>query len=98
MGRLIDADALIAKLGIAYDCAVCKHNDMPFCDWKPNVVDICEAINDVQTIEPRKGKWIKISPAGIYECSECGQNVMTSDIDVYRWCHGCGAKMEEGDE
>ena len=43
------------------------------------------------------GKWIKISWAGIYECSECGQNVMTSDIDCYKWCHGCGAKMEKSD-
>lgn len=45
--------------------------------------------------EQKTGKWIKISPAGIYECSECGQNVMTSDIDCYKWCHGCGAKMME---
>ena len=33
------------------------------------------------------------SPAGIYECSVCGQNVMTQDIDVYMYCHGCGADM-----
>ena len=42
-----------------------------------------------------KGRWIKISPAGIYECSVCGQNVMTDDIDVYHYCHGCGADMRE---
>lgn len=42
----------------------------------------------------RYGKWIKISPAGIYECSECGKNVMTSDIEAYEHCHGCGAKMD----
>lgn len=44
--------------------------------------------------QPRKGKWIKISPANIYECSVCGQNVMTNDIEAYRFCHGCGAEME----
>ena len=43
-------------------------------------------------------EWIKISPAGIYECSECGQNVMTSDIVAYRHCHGCGAIMREYEE
>ena len=43
----------------------------------------------------RHGYWIKISPAGIYECSECRKNVMTEDIDAYEWCHGCGAKMDE---
>lgn len=54
-----------------------------------------EAWNRRATIEPerKKGKWIKISPAGIYECSACGQNVMTNDIATYRWCHGCGADM-----
>ena len=39
------------------------------------------------------GYWKKISPADIYECSECGQNVMTQDICAYHYCHGCGAKM-----
>ena len=43
----------------------------------------------------RHGHWIKISPAGIYECSECGKNVMTSDIEAYEYCHGCGARMDE---
>ena len=38
--------------------------------------------------------WIKISPAKIYECSDCGAQVMTGDICAYRYCHGCGAKME----
>ena len=45
----------------------------------------------------RHAHWIKISPAGIYECSECGKNVMTSDIKAYEYCHGCGAKMDEGE-
>lgn len=41
----------------------------------------------------KNGKWIKISPANIYECSECGKNVMTDDISAYDFCHGCGAYM-----
>ena len=49
--------------------------------------------------EPKRGKWIKISPANIYECSECGKNVMTNDICAYDFCHGCGADMRgEQDE
>ena len=53
---------------------------------------------DEVTPQMIKGKWNQISPAGIYECSVCGQNVMTDDIDVYHYCHGCGAKMEDQDE
>ena len=45
--------------------------------------------------ERKIGKWLKISPAGIYECSECGQAVMTSDIEAYKYCHGCGKRMEK---
>lgn len=48
--------------------------------------------------KPKTGHWAQISPQGIYECSECGQNVMTSDICVYKFCHGCGAKMVEPQE
>lgn len=42
-----------------------------------------------------KPHWKMISPAKIYECSECGQNVMTDDIECYKFCHGCGARMGE---
>ena len=43
------------------------------------------------------GEWKRISPAGIYECSCCGQNVMTSDIECYKFCHGCGTRMRGGE-
>lgn len=44
-------------------------------------------------IEPKAGHWIRIG-YDIYECSICGQNVMTGDICAYKHCHGCGARME----
>ena len=53
-----------------------------------------EYFNGIPPAEPKHGKWVKISPANIYECSECGKNVMTNDICAYDFCHGCGAKME----
>lgn len=63
------------------------------CDGKSAQIEAIEKLPSV-TPKPKTGNWIKISPAGIYECSECGQNVMTSDICAYKFCHGCGAKME----
>lgn len=57
-----------------------------------------EIVNNIppsDVIPVRHGFWKQISPAKVYECSKCGQNVMTYDIDVYEWCHGCGAKMDE---
>lgn len=47
-------------------------------------------------IKPIKtGYWKRISPAGIYVCSECGQYLMTAKIESYKFCHGCGAEMGE---
>lgn len=47
--------------------------------------------------EPKTGKWKRIGH-DIYECSICGQDVMTSDICAYRHCHCCGTKMKVGVE
>ena len=62
--------------------------------WRNNLMEIESA--DVAPV--RHGHWIKISPAGIYECSECGKNVMTSDIEAYEYCHNCGARMDDDDK
>ena len=48
--------------------------------------------------EHKQGHWKQISPARIYECSECGGVVMTDDIDVYNFCHHCGCRMVEPQE
>lgn len=57
--------------------------------------DIEDILNEYRdtTKEQKTGHWIKISPVGIYECSKCHQNVMTSDIVAYAYCHGCGCRM-----
>lgn len=42
-----------------------------------------------------KSKWVvEDGLLKIYKCPKCGQIVMTDDIEVYRFCHGCGMKME----
>lgn len=54
-----------------------------------------ERIKPLPSIKPelKIGRWLQISPARIYECSECAQMVMTKDISCYKFCHGCGAYM-----
>ena len=59
--------------------------------------DAAHAIEELSK-ERKTGKWVKISPAEIYECNQCGQNVMTSDIEAYKFCHGCGAQIIGGDD
>ena len=42
--------------------------------------------------EPKTGRWKRIG-YDLYECSICGQDVMTGYICAYRHCHCCGARM-----
>jgi hypothetical protein len=65
-------------------------------DVKKVTDEVVKGLKQLPSAQPERktGKWKKISPASIYECSVCGQNIMTQDIDAYRYCHGCGAEME----
>ena len=63
--------------------------DMGWCDRDASYRDALELLKAREAV-----RWIKISPAGIYECSGCGQNVMTRDIDAYKYCHGCGKRVK----
>ena len=58
--------------------------------------DLTAYIWELPSVIPSRpnGKWKRISPAGIYECTNCNQVIMTSDIDCYKYCHGCGVRME----
>ena len=67
--------------------------EITMAERKQRDADILEALPPVQ---PKRGKWVKISPANIYECSKCGKHVMTNDISAYDFCHGCGADMRGG--
>ena len=67
------------------------------CKFLVNLMDVLEKqMSELPSVTPTrpKGKWKRISPAGIYECTNCNQVIMTSDIDCYKFCHGCGVRME----
>lgn len=71
-------------------CTDCKEYDHErHCCPRWNRV-IRETLKDAQQ-ERKTGRWTQISPAGIYECSECAQMVMTKDIGCYRYCPNCGS-------
>lgn len=50
-----------------------------------------------EELKPKPTQWIKISPSNIYECKRCGQHVMTGNINAYKYCHGCGSKVDWSD-
>lgn len=78
-----------------------ENDELDLSDWFQHRIfvqrmhDECvKVVESIPSAERPTGKWVKISPARIYECSVCGQTVMTDDIDCYSYCHNCGAKME----
>ena len=101
----IDRIALMEKLGIGKECTVCEQNSDPYCKWKPDVVDVCEAICTAPAIEPqrKKGKWIDRGWSGDgrgnswheWECSECKHITKGAKWD---FCPNCGAEMTEKSE
>lgn len=88
MSRPIDADVLMATLGITdMDCDKCAWGDKEWrcCKRGGDFEDACCAIENAPTIETRNGKWIFYERreqvydlmgtntwANAYRCSECG--------------------------
>lgn len=86
MTRLIDADALIESMTKFSNAT---GEDMTHGIFYAHIAPTIDAV------PVKHGKWVRISPAKIYECSECGQTILTGDIECYKFCHGCGARMDE---
>ena len=76
----------------------CPNRDCEKCDLLLPTADVLKAYTlAIGCIEGGSvhGEWKQISPAKIYECSVCGGNVMTNDIEAYDFCHHCGADMRK---
>ena len=85
MGRMIDADALIDN--------ICRYAS-PEMAW--DRIDIVHKINEMPTIEERKGKWIRtrtIKHDGELYCDQCEQE-HPEQKKIWNYCPNCGAKME----
>ena len=82
--RMIDGDALIDN--------ICRYAS-PEMAW--DRLDVVHKINEMPTIEERKGKWIPYLSHGLtVMCSKCG-----SRFDrPWHYCPNCGAKMEHNED
>ena len=53
--------------------------------------------NRVDALEPKRGKWIGVSPfVDSVQCSECGYCIYSEELET-PYCPWCGAKMEVQD-
>lgn len=107
MTRLIDADALIEKIGNEINQ---QKKVSPFADYnhfysagmKAVIKNVIRIVKRMPTIDAVKhGHWILIYevPSGNYfKCSECNHEVFLKSgrkvPDDYRYCSGCGARMD----
>ena len=91
--RLIDADGLIYGLKIEFGEFAMKF--------------ILTFINAQPTIDPvKQGHWIHVDElpsGGYFKCSECNRQIFLNfewkvsfenPADEYRYCPGCGARMD----
>ena len=63
--RLIDADALLKTLGMAEECGKCQNSrNALFCALSSEMVDVCEAITDLPTVDA----------VPVVRCKECKHN------------------------
>ena len=86
----IDRIALMEKLGIEKECTVCEQNSKPYCKWKPDVVDVCEAICTAPTIEPeiircKKCRYKKRKGVDYFCDHITGVEIMVSPNDYCSW-------------
>lgn len=68
----------------------------------------CWKVDRGLLVEVVHGGWIPISDGEMAECSECGENYDVSDgggmtsfvlfQKFYKFCPGCGAKMDGGEK
>ena len=87
MNRDIDVDELIRKIN-EYECY----------SYDSEISRICELINDApaRDVEPvRHGHWINDIHYPNWTCSECGDH---EGNKTDKYCHICGAKMDEKEQ
>lgn len=85
---------------ISRQAAIKAIDDLPNCyNGYSDTYDkayIIGVLEELPTIEPKRGKWIFHSIESPYrwECNKCGDKVRAR----YNFCPNCGAKMERSEE
>ena len=56
---------------------------------------ILSIIGELPAAQPKEktGQWVKYPDCGCFKCSECG----TPSLNRFKYCCGCGAKMQRKD-
>ena len=75
--KLIDADALLKTLGMAEECGKCQNSrNALFCALSSEMVDVCEAITDLPTVDA----------VPVVRCKDC-KRCEDEELGLV-YCHG----------
>lgn len=97
MQRLIDADALHSEISKWPESVMYK-------DWVQSAIATAPTVpSDVQPVQ--RGQWIpedECYEEDVYICSVCGYEFIITAGDLesnkLKYCPGCGAKMDGGED
>ena len=92
--RLIDANALKAKLKIGTNTATYSDYCNGYCDARQVDLDAIDAAPTIEAEPVRHGRWIYNGYDEYPTCSYCNQ----SDTYAEDYCGNCGARMDGGDD
>lgn len=101
--RLIDANALKAKLKIGTNSATYSDYCNGYCDARQVDLDAIDAAPTIEAEPVRHGRWDEIVcfsehgiPMAQYECTNCGNDIERQRGVVPPYCEFCGAQMDGG--
>lgn len=69
------------------NCLECAKEHRQLATWLTELKQLKEQ-------QLNKGKWVEYCYQNL-SCSKCGHIIADTDIDEYKYCPNCGAKMQE---
>ncbi len=96
--RLIDADALKAKLKIGTSTATYSDYCNGYCDARQVDLDAIDAAPTIEAEPVRHGRWNYRHEDDWCYCTACGTDAEGSDGECLEtdYCPHCGARMDGG--
>ena len=55
---------------------------------------VCECIDNIPTIEPKRGEWKHFDTSWGYKCTVCNFQILNDKLTIrYNFCPNCGCAM-----
>ncbi len=101
--RLIDANALKAKLKIGTNTATYSDYCNGYCDARQVDLDAIDAAPTIEAEPVRHSEWLCVNKEeSVWMCDNCGNEIEMKGTNPIKigidWCPYCGFRMDGGDD